>query len=68
MLHNIIERCIEASPQSRILPESRRLTIFNNKFSSIKKDDFILIKPFQKGESLGLTLTWAKVLDCKYFS
>jgi hypothetical protein len=31
-----------------------------------KKVAFVLINPFQKGESLALTVTWAKVLDCKY--
>ena len=35
-------------------------------FTHWKKVTFILISPFQKGQSSGLTVTWAKVLDCRY--
>jgi hypothetical protein len=32
----------------------------------LKKTTFVLISPFQKGESFGCAVTCARVLDCKY--
>ena len=31
-----------------------------------KNASFVLISPFQKGESVGLVVTWARVFECKY--
>jgi hypothetical protein len=33
---------------------------------SIKKSSFTFTNPFLKGESFGFSVTWARVLDCKY--
>ena len=37
------------------------------KYLTLRKNkSFVLMSPFQNGESVGLTVTWASVFDCRY--
>ena len=51
----------QVSSQKRVSFQSPTIN-----FVLLKKDALTLISPFQNGESVGLTVTRDKVLDCRY--
>jgi hypothetical protein len=70
MPYNVVERRVlgsqrcptqQESSQNLILDPSPRM-----KEPLAKKFSLAFMRPFQKGESIGLLVTWDKVLECKY--
>lgn len=67
LLHNVIKARILVAkrgiPKPSVLQKSHGEAVAHREQTMGKKSAFTLIKPFQKGESVGFADTWDRVLD-----